>query len=161
MKAFIAFSSVLVVSLGSLIPATVLEAQDVTDTIPVAKPMTYGRVYSDSSGESHFADGQIDFHIADYAPPAPPMSVSAVRPADGVVFLSSPPGWVGDFHPAPRRQFVLLLSGELEVEVTDGEVRRFGPGAILLVEDTVGRGHVSRVVGDERAYVMAVVITDL
>jgi hypothetical protein len=160
MKTFIAFSCVFVVILGSTVPASVMEAQEMTDTIPVAEPLTYVRIFSDSSGESHFADDQIDFKLADYAPPAAPMSVSDATPADGVAFLSSPSGWLGDFHPAPRRQFIFMLSGELEVEVSDGETRLFGPGAVLLVEDTVGRGHVSRVVGDGRAYVVAVPITD-
>jgi quercetin dioxygenase-like cupin family protein len=160
MKTVIAFSSVFVVILSSPVPASILEAQEMTDTIPVAEPLIYVRVFSDSSGESHLADGQIDFKIADYAPPALPMSVSDPTPAGGVVFLSSPSGWVGDFHPAPHRQFIFLLSGGLEVEVSDGETRRFGPGAVLLVEDTVGRGHVSRVVGGGRAYVVAVPITD-
>ena len=131
-----------------------------TDTVPVAEPLTYGRMYSDSSGESHFADDQIAFTLADYAPPATPISISDATPADSVVFLSSPSGWLGDFHPAPRRQFMFLLSGQLEVEVSDGETRRFGPGAVLLVEDIVGRGHLSRVVGDGRAYMVAVPITD-
>jgi hypothetical protein len=36
----------------------------------------------------------------------------------------------------------------MEVEVSDGEARHLEPGAIVLVEDTDGRGHVSRVVGD-------------
>ncbi len=38
--------------------------------------------------------------------------------------------------------------------------RRFGPGSVLVLEDTTGQGHVSRVVGDERAYIAAVPITD-
>jgi hypothetical protein len=137
-----------------------LEAQNMTDTIPVAERLTYVRVYSDSSGASHFSDDQIDFSLADYAPPAPPISVSDVTQVDGVVFLSSPIGWFGAFHPAPRRQFIFFLSGELEVEVSDGEKRRFGPGSVLVVEDTAGQGHASRVVGGKRAYIVAVPITD-
>jgi hypothetical protein len=56
----------------------------------------------------------------------------------------------------PRRQFVLVLVGELEVEVSDGEVRRFAPGSLILVEDTWGKGHVSRVVGAERGMAAAI-----
>jgi hypothetical protein len=54
--------------------------------------------------------------------------------------------WNPVCHVAPRRQFVVVLAGRVDIECTDGEVRRFGPGGILLVEDTVGRGHVFRVV---------------
>jgi hypothetical protein len=160
MRAFLGSSSVLLAILGSSIPAFMLEAQVTTDTLPVADPLPYGRVCSDSSGASHFVDDQIDFFLADYAPPAPPISISEATPGGGVVFLSSPSGWFGDFHPAPRRQLMFLLSGELEVQVSDGETRRFGPGAVLLVEDTFGRGHRSRVIGAGRAYMAAIPITD-
>ena len=52
-----------------------------------------------------------------------------------------------DWHPAPRRQWIFILSGTLEVEVQDGEVRQFPSGSILFVEDTTGKGHKTRVVG--------------
>jgi quercetin dioxygenase-like cupin family protein len=74
--------------------------------------------------------------------------------------ISSPAGWQGDWHPAPRRQVMFVLAGELEVRVSDGEVRRFGPGAMLLVEDTTGTGHVSSVVGADRAYMVNVPLAD-
>jgi len=57
------------------------------------------------------------------------------------------PGWYGDWPPAPRRQFLVYIAGEVEAEASDGEVRRLGPASIVLVEDTKGRGHRSRVVG--------------
>jgi len=89
-------------------------------------------------------------------PPAPPISISEVFSAEGVSFISSPSEWFGDWHPAPRRQFIFMLAGELEVEVSDGEVRKFVPGDVLLVEDTAGQGHISRVVSKERAYLAVV-----
>ena len=49
---------------------------------------------------------------------------------------------------APRRQLIIHLAGEAEVEVSDGEVRRFGPGSVMLVEDVSGKGHRTRRVGD-------------
>ena len=160
MRSFIMFPHVVLVALSSIIPAPSLAAQNMSDTIAVAEPLTYVRIYADSAGASHFDDAQIDMRLAEYAPPAPPISVSDVIPAEGVVFLSSPIGWFGDFHPAPHRQFIFFLSGELEVEVSDGETRRLGAGSVLVLEDTVGHGHVSRVVGDERAYIVAVPITE-
>jgi hypothetical protein len=153
-------SSIALVTLSSMIPTAFLAAQDVADTIAVAEPLPYVRIISDSDGSSHFEDAFIDLSLADYAPPAPPISVSDAIPADGVVFLSSPIGWFGDLHPAPHRQFIFFLSGELEVQVSDGETRRFGPGSVLVLEDTVGQGHASRVVGQERAYIVAVPIVD-
>jgi hypothetical protein len=54
-----------------------------------------------------------------------------------------------DWHPASKRQYVVTLSGESEVELDDGRKLRLGPGHILLAEDTTGRGHISRAVGSK------------
>jgi len=54
-----------------------------------------------------------------------------------------------DWHPAPRRQFVIILSGQLEIGCGDGSKQVFGPGDARLVEDTTGKGHTTRVVGGE------------
>jgi hypothetical protein len=128
--------------------------------IPLAEPINITRIYSDADGGSHFSQMTITFTLIDYAPPAPPISVSAVMDAENVSIISSPPGWFGDWHPAPRRQFIIVLSGELEVEVSDGEKRRFGPGAICLVEDTIGDGHASHVTSKVRSYVAVVPLSN-
>jgi hypothetical protein len=112
----------------------------------------YVRLYADSNGESHFEDVEVDLASVDFAPPAPPLNASALMPASQFGFLSAPSGWCGDWHPAPRRQFIIHLAGEIEAEVSDGEVRRCGPGSVTLVEDTVGKGHRSRVVGQGGAF---------
>ncbi|QQO56848.1 MAG: hypothetical protein N838_29280 [Thiohalocapsa sp. PB-PSB1] len=36
-------------------------------------------------------------------------------------------------------------------EVSDGTIRHFGPGDVTIVEDTSGKGHRSKTVGDETA----------
>jgi quercetin dioxygenase-like cupin family protein len=54
-----------------------------------------------------------------------------------------------DWHPAPRRQFVIILSGQLEIGCGDGTKQVFGPGDARLVEDTTGKGHTTRVVSNE------------
>ncbi len=109
--------------------------------------MRYVRVYADEAGESHFEDVEVALTSVDYAPPAPPLHLSAPTPASGFVFLVAPPDWDGAWHPAPMRQMIIHLAGEVEAQVSDGEVRRFGPGSTTLVEDTVGKGHRSRAVG--------------
>jgi len=68
--------------------------------------------------------------------------------SEGMILFSVPAGWVGDWHPSPCRQFYIQLSGELEIQVGDGEIRKFSAGSIILVEDTSGRGHVSRNLGN-------------
>ncbi|MCH8827218.1 MAG: hypothetical protein IIB16_09710, partial [Chloroflexi bacterium] len=47
-----------------------------------------------------------------------------------------------------RRQYVINLSGEVEIGLKDGRVHRFGPGHVTLAEDVTGSGHTTRVVGD-------------
>src|SRR5438445_7681439 len=54
-----------------------------------------------------------------------------------------------DWHPAPRRQFVVTLRGESEIELEGGRKLRLGPGHILLAEDTTGQGHISRASGSQ------------
>ena len=108
----------------------------------------YVRIWEDEAGESHFEDAEIELATAAYAPPAPPFDLAEAMAAERAVFFSIPPGWFGDWHPAPRRQLYFNLGGQLEVVVSDGETRVFGPGDIALTEDIHGRGHTTRVVGD-------------
>jgi hypothetical protein len=54
-----------------------------------------------------------------------------------------------DWHPAPRRQYVVTLAGESEIELEGGRKLRLGPGHILLAEDTTGQGHISRAIGSQ------------
>ncbi len=64
-----------------------------------------------------------------------------------IAFRESPAGNFIDWHPAPRRQFVIILSGQLEIGLGDGSKHLFGPGDARLVEDTTGKGHTTRVHG--------------
>ena len=141
--------------IGLAVGATVW-AYDESGAIEAAEPLSYVRIHCDPDGESHFEDAQLAFKLVDFAPPAPPISVSEPLAADSVAVISSPAGWRGDWHPAPGRQLMFVLAGELEVQVSDGEVRRFAPGDVLLVEDTSGKGHVSEVVGEARAFMVNV-----
>ena len=122
--------------------------------------MKYVRVYADQNGDSHFEDVEVGMSLTDFAPPAPPVNVSPLMPSTNVVFLSAPAGWYGPLHPAPRRQFVFVLTGELEGAVSDGEVRRFAPGSFGLLEDTSGKGHSTRVVGKDSALLAIVQLPD-
>ena len=71
---------------------------------------------------------------------------------NGVAFShnNGPVGNFLDWHPAPRRQFVITLSGLDELECGDGSQRRLGPGDILLAEDTTGQGHITREIRPRR-----------
>ena len=107
---------------------------------------TYPRLYADAGGESHFADIEIDLASTEYAPPAPPLDLSVFTPATEFRFLRAPAGWASDWHPSPARSIFFVISGEWEVTASDGEARRFAAGSVLLAEDTIGKGHASRVV---------------
>ena len=50
-----------------------------------------------------------------------------------------------DWHPAPRRQFAINMTGDLEVEISDGTRHRIGQGDLVYLEDVTGKGHVTRV----------------
>ena len=63
-------------------------------------------------------------------------------------FIQAPADWNYEWHNAPRRQYVLLFQGDVELETSTGEVRRLRPGAVIFAEDTTGRGHITRSVGD-------------
>ncbi len=57
-------------------------------------------------------------------------------------------GSVDDWHNGPRRQYVITLSGRAELEVAGGKKIPVGPGNIDLVEDTTGKGHITKVLED-------------
>jgi hypothetical protein len=116
------------------------------------------RIYADDAGESHFEELAIDFEEADFVPPAPPVLMSPSHPATEYSLEQVHPGWHGDWHPVPQRLLAVYLSGEGEMEASDGEVRRLGPGTVLLAEDTGGKGHASRVTGSEIMHVLILML---
>jgi hypothetical protein len=114
-------------------------------------PCTY--LFADLDGESHFGEIRIALSALAFAPPAPPVDVSTITDAR-CGLLRLPSGWFGDWHPAPRRQLMCLLSGTVEVAASDSEVRRLEAGTIVLLEDTSGVGHSTRVISAEPAIMM-------
>jgi hypothetical protein len=62
-------------------------------------------------------------------------------------------------HNAPRRQFLVVLGGELEIVTTDGGSERLQPGDVLLADDEGTKGHVSRDVGEAPLMLMAIGIS--
>ena len=113
--------------------------------------MKYSEMYSDAEGETHFREVEVAFSVVDVAPPAAPMNISDFRSAREVAFISLPAGWGGGWHPAPSVGHIFVLQGEMEVEVSDGEKRRFPQGSVWLHRDLIGKGHDTRVVSKEGA----------
>jgi hypothetical protein len=120
----------------------------------------YTRVYADEAGESHYEEVGPELTTRDYAPPAPPFDLSAAVPAAGAAFARFPAGWVGDWHPTPRRQFFVFLSGAFAGETSDGDRRDHAPGSVVLLEDTTGKGHRAWVAGDDAVVAMVVQLPD-
>jgi hypothetical protein len=120
-----------------------------TDERSTPEPTTivkaYTRLYSDADGHSRFEDVEL------------PAKTGGVIESDLVATLADPiaaetvvfrnvlrEASDSEPHNAPRRQFIIQITGWCEIETSTGEVRRFGPGEVLLVEDLDGRGHITR-----------------
>jgi hypothetical protein len=72
---------------------------------------------------------------------------SAVIPAQSTMLTEMPEGLNQNWHPASRRQFVVVLAGTIEVETSDGEKRRWSAGEFFLPDDAGSRGHRTRTIG--------------
>jgi hypothetical protein len=110
--------------------------------------MNYVRIYADQQGETHFEEVTLEAETRS-SPELndPGERASAIR-VERAIFrrvVGDPPP---EPHVAPERQFVVHLAGETEIEVSDGEVRRFGTGTVVLAEDLTGKGHITRRIGD-------------
>ncbi len=89
------------------------------------------RLYSGADGQSHFEDMELTGDMAVH---------SAMEITPGVNFHRFPAGYFSDWHTAPRRQYIAVLSGIMEIGVGDGGSRQLGPGEVLLVEDWMVKG---------------------
>jgi hypothetical protein len=105
------------------------------------KTLTILRIYTGPDNRSHFEDVHIPLKGAGKIG-----FLSELMKATGVVFRETGGDYNYDFHTAPRRQYVVNLEGEVEIEVGDGSKRILRSGDILLAEDTTGQAHISRAV---------------
>lgn len=108
------------------------------------------RLYTGNDGQSHIEP--ID--LASTPRWASPQETTHV------VFREDPVGNFQDWHPAPRRQYVIILSGQLEIGLGDGSKHIFGPGDARLVEDTTGQGHTTAVYGNEPCVIATVPLVE-
>jgi hypothetical protein len=107
----------------------------------------YLRIYTDDNGEARFDECELTFASAVFAPPAPPLDVSAATGVREMLFTRFPAGWSDAAHPAPARQWMIIMSGRGETSA-GGETRSWGPGDVLLLEDTTPPGHATTVLED-------------
>lgn len=106
--------------------------------------MNITRLYTGEDNESHFEDIEIPLKDAGEIG-----KLSEAEPVESIIFRENDGSYNYDWHNAPRRQYIIMLEGGVDVEIGDGTVRRFLTGDILLAEDTTGRGHISRSVNNQ------------
>ena len=66
-----------------------------------------------------------------------------MQTATGIVFKNDRPAHILGWHTAPRRQYLITLSGSVDISIGDGTVKTVGPGDVLLAEDLTGQGHIT------------------
>ena len=106
--------------------------------------MKMTRLYTGSDAVSHFDDIEMNLKdMGDVLPDSGERQAIARHTetigATGVFFREVVGRDDGGWHNAPRRQIIITLWGEWEIEISDGTRRHFGPGDIILAEDTVGK----------------------
>ena len=101
------------------------------------------RLYTGDDGQSHMDES--------HDPPE-------VQDATSIVVRKQEVGYFIDWHPAPRRQYIITLRGNVEIGLGDGTVYTLGPGDMMLAEDTTGQGHTTKAVGDETRVSVAITL---
>ena len=97
------------------------------------------RLYAGDDGESHMEELDLASHPELKARFPVPKAWCSVQ-----CHLAS----LSDWHTAPRRQYIITLSGEAEIGLEDGTIHRLkNPGDVHMAEDLTGHGHTTRVVG--------------
>ena len=111
--------------------------------------MVIGRLYTGDDGRSHFEGfDQVSMSVID-----------EVAPAKTIMFRVSTSERDDAWHNAPRRQYVVTLSGAVNVGLRDGTLT-FEPGDVFLAEDLTGEGHTTTVPGPEPWRYMTVALAD-
>lgn len=112
--------------------------------------MSIVRLYTGDDGQSHFEELTLDSRP----------HLTSMQDANGVMFRLFEAGYFSDWHHAPQKQYVVTLSGEMEIIVGDGAKRRFGAGDVLVAEDLTGQGRTTAVLGGGPRLSMTVPLAD-
>jgi hypothetical protein len=106
--------------------------------------MKFYRLYSGEDGQSHFEELDSSQRSEFF---------NATRSAKGLLFRNDFAPHIVNFHRAPRRRWVITLSGAVDIGVGDGSTMTFTPGDVFLAEDLTGQGHTAKPHDWVRAYV--------
>jgi quercetin dioxygenase-like cupin family protein len=118
------------------------------------KPVMITRLYTGPDNQTHAEEVELKFT------PGNPAEVSKMMPITGAELHRTAGGSFDDWHRAPRRQYVITLSGRGEVEVVGGKKISLGPGSIDLVEDTTGKGHITKVISTDDRVTLQLPLAD-
>lgn len=114
------------------------------------KPIMMTRIYTGPDGLSHAEEIEMKLNG----------NATEMIKATGVEFSRRAPGSTNEWHVGPRRQFVITPSGRGEIEVAGGKKVAVGPGHINLIEDTTGKGHITRNLGSEDRIAITIPLAD-
>ena len=117
--------------------------------------MRIHNLYMDEAGESHFRDIEVE-----WAEQRGASKYSQRLPATGIIFRETSGDYDLDWHPAPRRQYIINLDAGAKLTASDGESRVIAAGEVILVEDIAGKGHLSQSVGGQLRHSIFVPIED-
>ena len=104
--------------------------------------MRIHNLYVDDKGETHFRDIEVEWKHEGRGG-----KTSATLPATGIIFRQTPGTYDYEWHPAPRRQYIINLDAGVKITASSGEAREIGAGEVILVEDIRGKGHLSQSIG--------------
>jgi quercetin dioxygenase-like cupin family protein len=107
------------------------------------KSMFMTRLFTGPDNQTHAEEVEVKFTAGS------PNEAFNMGQVTGAELHRGAAGRVSDWHRGPRRQYVITLSGRGELEVAGGKKIEVGPGHIELIEDTTGKGHITRVMGTE------------
>lgn len=111
--------------------------------------MKVPQIYADEQGESHFGVYETpDRDLAMGPPPNPVGKLSDFGAVSTMSIFFAPAGTEAPPHNAPQPYIAVVLSGDGEIQTSDGESRSFQSGAVIVCNDLIGKGHITRAVTD-------------
>lgn len=122
--------------------------------------MTIYRLHGDESGETRLT--QIELPVVEN----PGEGVAKVRGLTGIpattLGMAELVERMPDYglHPAPWRQFLVVLQGEYEITTTSGDTCVLQRGDVLLTDDLGTRGHYTRDCGTDSLVLFSVRVPD-
>ena len=115
-----------------------------SDSGAVPDGVTYVRTIDGPDGKSRTLPGQLPYrHHGSWGWSTEPVSISAFQ------FVLAPSNLDYSWHRAPQRQFVIPMTGGMEVENGLGERHKILPGEIYIGEDISGEGHITRAIDNQ------------